>query len=478
MLFVSFEFLLFIPLVIGLYFLLPVKWRWLLLLLASYFFYGFYNPFYIPLLFLSTAIDFIAGQKIATATNAFIKKLWLYVSLAANLGLLFFFKYFNFFSAEATSFIQFFGFDYQLPQHNFLLPLGISFYTFQTLSYTIDIYRGYLKPEPHFGKFSLYICFFPQLVAGPIEKAKNLLPQFHFNYSFEYQRVVQGLQLILWGFFKKLIIADRLGLYVNEVYLVTNEHHGFPIILATFFFTLQIFYDFSAYCDIAIGIARILGIKLSKNFDNHIYQASPAKFWQNWHITLTEWFRNYVFFPLSQINRKKAFWYFSLLLTFIVTGLWHGAAWTFIIWGTLHGLYLIIDQLTLEKRVSFFSKIGLLQYPQIVKILGIIFTMCLLMFSVVFFRASSIAEALHLMTIAFDWSIFYIDVGKGKFELVLTFLLLIFIDLINFKLGSDTIFQFLEQQATWFRWGFYILLINLILFARVPEQAKFIYFEF
>ena len=284
--------------------------------------------------------------------------------------------------------------------------------------------------------------------------------------------------MILWGFFKKLVIADRLGIYVNEVYLVTNDHHGFSIILATFFFTLQIFYDFSAYCDIAIGIARILGINLSQNFGNHIYYASPAKFWKYWHITLTDWFRDYVFFPLSQINRKKWFWYFSLLLTFIVTGLWHGAAWTFVVWGTLHGLFLVIDQVTLQKRMAFFNQFKLFQTTKLLPIAGGILTMLLLIFSVVFFRATSLSEAILLIGKAFDFSSFYVDVGTGKFELAFSFLLLIFIDSINFKLGKGTIFEFLQRQATWFRWGFYFILINLILYARVSEQVEFIYFEF
>lgn len=478
MLFTSFEFILFLPITLALYFFLPAKWRWILLLMASYLFYGYHNPFYILLLLLSTNIDFFCGQKIYESNVKKSKRTWLYLSIISNLGLLFFFKYFNFFSTQIADFFYFFDITYTPPKHNFLLPIGISFYTFQTLSYSIDIYRGFLKPETHFGKFALYVCFFPQLVAGPIERAKNLLAQFHFNYKFDYNRVVQGMQLILWGFFKKLVIADRLGIYVNEVFEVHNNHHGPVIIIATFLFFLQIFYDFAAYCDIAIGIARILGIKLSKNFGNHIYYPSAIEFWKYWHITLTEWFRDYVFFPLASLNQQRWFWHFSLILTFSLTGLWHGANWTFVIWGTLHGIYLVIDYMTQKRRKIFFEKYAILKDSKVFHITSIVFVTFSFLLPVLFFRATSAQNGFLLLNRAFDWSNLYLNISIGSFNQVFIFLLVLITDSFNIKLGKQQIFEWLGNQLTWKRWLFYIVLINLILYTRIPEEMEFIYFEF
>ncbi len=478
MLFVSFEFILFLPLVVIFYFILPIKWRWLWLLIASYFFYGYHNPFYVLLLLISTSIDFICGQKIYTASSEKNKKNWLYISLFSNLGLLFFFKYFNFFSTEITNIFQYFGYNYLPPKHNFLLPLGISFYTFQTLSYSIDIYRGYLKPESHFGKFALYVCFFSQLVAGPIERAKNLLTQFHFNFSFDYTRIVQGLQLILWGFFRKLVVADNIAIYVDPVFEVSNQHQGPVIIIATFLFFLQVFYDFAAYSDISIGIARILGIRLSKNFSNHIYFTSVIKFWQNWHITLTEWFRDYVFFPLTDFHRKKWFWYLSLFITFTLTGLWHGASWTYVLWGGLHGLFLVIEYATLKSRKSFFERIGLNQYPRALNFLCLIFINSCFFFPVLFFRAATTEDGFHLISMTFDWQHLYIDIGIGKFNTIFLFLMVFLTDLFNFQLGKLQLFQYLKDKSVWVRWLFYIVTINLILYSRNIKTDDFIYFDF
>lgn len=478
MLFVSLEFLLFLPIVLVLYFCLEVKHRWKLLLLGSYIFYGYYNPAYILLLLLSTGIDFIAGQRIYEAETRKEKKKWIWLSLASNLGILFFFKYFNFFSREVTDLLSFFNLHYDLPEHHFLLPLGISFYTFQTISYSVDIYRGYLKPERHFGKFALYVCFFPQLVAGPIERAKNLIQQFHFNYAFDYKRVVQGLQLILWGFFKKLVLADNFGLFVNEIYDVSNEYNGWAVILGVFFFSMQVFYDFGGYCDIAVGIARIMGIKLSRNFSNHLYHPSPSKHWQEWHITLTQWFRDYLFFPLINLNRSRWFWYVSLFIVFFITGFWHGAAWTFIIWGSLHGIYLVVDHLSKKKRKVFFDNIGLSQNSLLLWGLGVLAFLPFRLLATLFFRATSVDEAFLLLGRSLEWSGSFLHLGNWGLFLLSISALLVFADVINFQMKNKTIYQYLETKSIWFRWGFYCLLINLILYARVADQTDFVYFDF
>jgi len=300
MLFTSLEYYLFLPIVALVYFLTPRAYRWGWLLVASYFFYMYWNPYYIILIVGSTLIDYWAALKMEQYSTRRERKPFLWMSIIANLGLLFTFKYFNFFSGQANLLMQ-----WVVPDANYslyldvLLPVGISFYTFQTMAYSIDVYKGFTKAERHLGKYALYVAFFPQLVAGPIERSRNLLSQFHFDYTFDYRRIRGGLQLILWGVFKKLVIADRLALYVDEVFGNPAAHQGLVVWIAAFFFLFQIYCDFSAYTDIAIGSARVLGIRLSKNFENRVYIiTSFQKFWRGWHMTLTSWFRDYVYFPL------------------------------------------------------------------------------------------------------------------------------------------------------------------------------------
>lgn len=477
--FTSFEFLIFLPLVLLTYFWISPSRRWLLLLLASYFFYGFHNPSYVVLILLSTTIDFVTGLRIyENSYKKEKKRKWLFLSIFSNLGLLFFFKYFNFFGQEINALFNWFQIGYQLPQHQYLLPLGISFYTFQTLSYSVDVYRGYIKPETHFGKFALFVCFFPQLMAGPVERAKDLLKQFHFNYQFEYTRVVEGLQLILWGCFKKIIIADWFAIYVNEVYDVSNNHTGIVIMVATFLFGLQIFFDFSGYCDIAIGIARVLGIKLSQNFGNFIYFTSPSNFWRGWHITISDWFRDYLFYPLTQISKKKWFTHFCLLLTFLISGIWHGAGWGFIIWGLINGLLVIIDNQSQRFRSSFSQNTGLDKVPLFKKFIFSTISFVVLLFPTVFFRSPNIQEAFLLIRRAGDWSSSYLNLEIGNFKQVFILMLLCLIILFHIVLKKAQIYEFLSSKTFWFRWFFYVFLINSILFARPPFSTQFIYFEF
>lgn len=477
--FISFEFLLFAPLVLTAYFIIPYKYRWAFVLLCSYFFYGYHNPSYIVLLLISTFIDYYAGRNIYSVSSKKQKKKWLRFSIFSNISILFFFKYFNFFRNEITDLFLVFGLQLNLPEHNLLLPLGISFYTFQTISYTVDIYRGYLKPEPHFGKFALYVCFFPQLVAGPIEKAKNLLTQFHFKFDFDYLRVKEGLQLILWGVFKKLVVADRIAPYVQDIYLISNQHQGPIIIFGTFLFALQLFYDFSAYCDIAIGLARIMGVKLSRNFPNHIYFVSPSALWKEWHITLTEWFRDYVFIPLLKLNNRKWFWYFSLFLTFILTGVWHGANWTFLVWGGLHGVFLVVDHLTKKYRLKKFKALGISTHSFMFKICAIIFTYILFLFSAVFFRAETVSQAFLLLNNAFDWSKrYYLTSSVNYFDFKSMMVIVLFAESLAFLLGNKVFYDFVNEKIIILRWLIYAFLINMILYLRAPEIPEFIYFEF
>ncbi len=357
MLFNSLEFLFFFLISIIAYFLTPFNYRWIWLLLASYFFYGWWKIEYLGLIMLSTIVDYVAAIRISKSTSKRKKKLFLFSSLFLNLGLLFFFKYFNFFSLNLQSFSELLGYKINAPVFDLLLPVGISFYTFQTLSYTIDVYKGVTNAERHFGIFAVYVSFWPQLVAGPIERSQHLLPQFRVKHDFNYDRLRAGLIRILWGFFKKLVIADRMAILVNEIYNDNPDVGGGMYILATFFFAFQIYCDFSGYSDIAIGAARIMGFNLMENFNKPYFARSIQDFWGRWHISLSSWFRDYVYIPLGGNRVMKWRWYYNLFITFLISGFWHGANWTFIIWGAYHGVLLIIPHIFKIKIKGWYTVI-------------------------------------------------------------------------------------------------------------------------
>lgn len=350
MLFNSLQFLLFLPVVVALYFATPHRFRWALLLLASYYFYAAWRPEYLLLIIASTLVDYLCALRMGRLESRRRRKKYLVLSLGSNLGLLFGFKYLTFFNESTRAVFDQLNIFYGVPTFEILLPVGISFYTFQTLSYTIDVYRGARPPERHLGIFALYVSFFPQLVAGPIERSTRLLPQFFQHHGFDAGRVQSGLRLILWGFFKKIVIADRLAVYVNAVYANPSAYDGPSLLLATYFFAFQIYCDFSAYSDIAIGSARVMGFELMQNFRRPYFARSIQEFWQRWHISLSTWFRDYVYLPLGGNRVPTWRWYTNLLLVFLVSGLWHGANWTFVVWGALHGTYLVFAIATRDRR--------------------------------------------------------------------------------------------------------------------------------
>ncbi len=483
MLFTSLDYYLFLPIVALVFFLTPVRFRWAWLLVASYYFYMDWNPWYIWLIVGSTLIDYTAALQIEGAANRQRKKAWLWLSIVANLGLLFTFKYFNFLSGEAAKVARLFQPEFEAYHLDILLPVGISFYTFQTMAYTIDVYKGFTKAERHLGRYALYVSFFPQLVAGPIERSRDLLSQFHFNYQFDYQRIVGGLQLILWGLFKKLVIADRLALFVDEVYGHPAQYEGFTVWLASVFFLFQIFCDFSAYTDIAIGSARILGVRLSQNFENRVYViTSFNKFWRGWHITLTNWFRDYVFFQLTPMGRGMAWILVATVISFTLNGIWHGAEWTFLIWGGLNGLFVALEALLSKPADRWLSQFGLSKGKPIRWLVDFALFFNLAVVSIIFFRAVNIQDAFMLIgqlpkvsPIQLHESIADI-VGVRDFFIAVG--MLIFMDVMHRLFGGQDIDVYLRQIPWWARLGFYILLINLILYLRVPEQQAFIYFEF
>jgi alginate O-acetyltransferase complex protein AlgI len=482
MLFTSLIYFLFLPIVALVFFLTPLKWRWLWLLAASYFFYMYWNPAYIFLIVASTLVDYWAALQIGKQQRQEAKNRYLYASLLVNLGILFTFKYFNFVSNQVAALAQPIAPGFEAFHLNVLLPVGISFYTFQTLAYTIDVYRGYIKPERHLGKFALYVSFFPQLVAGPIERARDLLSQFHFDYRFDYDRIVGGLRLILWGLFKKLVIADRLGMFVDRVYSGYTRYEGLPIWVATIFFLFQIFCDFSAYQDIAMGSARILGVKLSKNFDNRVYAiTSFNRFWREWHITLTSWFRDYVYFPLSSFSARTRWLLFALFLSFTLNGIWHGANWTFLIWGAMNGLFLVVENYTKKPVAQLYATLGLQHARRLQIFMGFAVCFALGNFSIIFFRAESITHALGLIEYGFHFSeqkLWKMLSVIGPFDFWLCVGLIAAMDALHLLMRGAPMDVYLGKQQRWLRWAFYLLLFGCILFLGIPAQRKFIYFEF
>lgn len=344
MLFNSFNFFIFFTLVYCLYRILPHRGQNSLLLVASYVFYGAWDWRFLGLIFISTLTDYIVGQKIYTSTSRGLAKRWLAVSLIVNLSLLGFFKYFNFFAVSFASFMHQFGVEPNITLLNIILPVGISFYTFQTLTYSIDIYQKNLKPTDHFLDFALFVSFFPQLVAGPIERAKHLLPQILHPRTLTSSKNQEGLWLILWGLFKKVVIADQLALWVNQWFSLSSTLSGPQVWVASWGFAIQIYCDFSAYSDIARGVAKLLGFDLMLNFNLPFFAHSPADFWRRWHISLSTWLRDYLYIPLGGNRKSNGQTCRNLMLTMCLGGLWHGAAWTFVLWGLYQGLLLVLHR--------------------------------------------------------------------------------------------------------------------------------------
>ncbi len=475
MLFNSLEFLLFFPVVTFLYFLLKHPYRWALLLAASCVFYMFFKPIYILILGFTIVIDYIAGIYLEKTIDQKKKKKFLILSIIANVGVLAFFKYFNFFNDNITSIAASFGLENRVPYLHIILPIGLSFHTFQAMSYTIEVYRGKQKAERHFGIYALYVMFYPQLVAGPIERPQNVLPQLHNEKYFNYANVVIGLRLMLWGFFKKMVIADNLSLIVDNVYNNPSQQNGLTFLIATYFFTFQIYCDFSGYSDIALGSAKVMGIDLMKNFNIPYIAASVKEFWERWHISLSTWFKDYLYIPLGGNRVSKSRWIFNLFIVFLISGFWHGANWTFIVWGALHGTYLILEIIlkpTTERWLNTSTKTG--------KLISILITFHLAMFAWVFFRAKSIHAAAYGIKQIFTNLLHSTSIsGTASTSLVIcslfiTILLFYIIDLA--KENKKLIDLFFSSSIL--RYGVYLFLIYTILIFGNTDKTQFIYFQF
>ncbi|MCW3077778.1 MAG: rane bound O-acyl transferase family protein [Bacteroidetes bacterium] len=482
MLFNSLTFLAFFPVVTSLYFMLPHKFRWLLLLIASCFFYMFFKPVYILILFGTIIIDYYAGIKIENASGKKNKKLFLILSLIANIGVLAVFKYYNFINHNITDALVSMGFHNPIPFLNILLPIGLSFHTFQAMSYTIEVYRGNQKAERHFGIYALYVMFYPQLVAGPIERPQNVIHQFREVHTFQYSNVSAGLKLMLWGFFKKVVIADRLAIGVDEVYNHLHSYSGVALITATAFFAIQIYCDFSGYSDIALGTAKVMGFTLMTNFDRPYASRSISEFWTRWHISLSSWFRDYLYIPLGGNRVKIPRLYFNLFIVFMVSGLWHGADWTFIIWGALHGLYLIIglmSKTTVTKYSQFLEKNKLAFLSNTLKTITVF---CLVTFAWLFFRAKNFDDAMYVVKHMFDFRSFTITkdlyLNNGQDFFIVSLLMILFMETVQYFNSKSNDFLFAKNPSV-LKWSFCIGVALLIsVFGVFHRNSEFIYFQF
>lgn len=472
MIFNSLEFLLFFPAVCLIYFLLREnRFRNPFLLVASYYFYMNWKPIYALLLFSSTILTYFCGLLTNKYdANPSREKIILAANIILNLTTLFIFKYFNFINDSVFSLLNLFGLHWNVPNLDVLLPIGISFYTFQAIGYSIDVYRGDIKAERSFITYALFVSFFPQLVAGPIERAKNMLPQFHEKHTFKYDDVAEGFKLMLWGFFMKLCVADRLGEYVDAVYNNVGQHNGTSMIIATIFFAFQIYCDFSGYSKIAIGAARIMGFRLMENFKRPYLSLSVKEFWYRWHISLSSWFKDYVYIPLGGNRVKYGRHLINLMITFVVSGLWHGANWTFLLWGTLHGTYLIIGNLF---RKYVYSPN---QDTVFSKLLCTAFCFGLICFAWIFFRASNITDAFTIIGKMIT------DIGRPfdaghSFNVYarLSILILLFKDI---KDHLCLQIHLLHAHKLYIRYASILALVSYILLFGALDGGQFIYFQF
>jgi len=492
MVFNSFSYLIFFPVVAILYFLLPHKYRWFLLLAASCYFYMFFIPVYILILFFTIIIDYFAGILIENS-EGWQKSLFLKMSLVANIGILCLFKYYNFLAENINAVLGSVHVNQNIGYLKILLPIGLSFHTFQAMSYTIEVYRGNQKAERHFGIYALYVMFFPQLVAGPIERPQNVLHQFHIKHNFDIQECMLGLQQIVWGLFKKSVIADRLAIITDSVYNQPKDASALSIIVGTIFFAFEIYCDFSGYSDIALGSARVLGFKLMKNFDLPFQSKSITEFWRRWHISLSAWFNDYLFNPIVGSIRAwgNSAIAIGLLTTFFLSGLWHGAGWKFVIFGLLHGAAMVYEFYTKKLRKKLFKRV-----PANVNILiSRLLTFLFAVFAWVFFRANNLDEAFLFIRKSFSvFSEIYqlfssrhnvLSVMKDKYfpqfstiNTTTAIVFLLFLEIVQHIGMKKNFYVSILKSPTFIQWVVYFSFILCIVVFGVFDNKQFIYFQF
>jgi D-alanyl-lipoteichoic acid acyltransferase DltB (MBOAT superfamily) len=472
MLFNSLEFLIFFPVVTALFFALPHAVRWVLLLAASCFFYMFFKPEYILILFFTIVVDYAAGIWLEQTVDPHRKKRYLVLSLLANVGILAIFKYYPFIQDNSYWLSFYTEQDWVLPCMDIVLPIGLSFHTFQAMSYTIEVYRGNQKAERHFGIYALYVMFYPQLVAGPIERPQNILHQFRERQRFSYDNAVEGLHLIAIGLFKKVVVADRLSSYVNNVYGDLEQSSSLMAALAAAFFSFQIYCDFSGYSDMARGTARFMGFELMVNFDRPYTAQSISEFWRRWHISLSTWFRDYLYIPLGGNRRSALRNQFNVLVVFLVSGLWHGANWTFVLWGGLHGLLIVLDHATRAVRTRVADAVWGTRARGLRRLLniGLVFSLVSLLW--VFFRSDNFVHAWEffgrLFAMDFQQDLFTLSAWKGNVNFALCLLAIGMLMLIAY-IPARWI-----QRYTWQ----YLFVLTVLIILLGKNGNEFIYFQF
>jgi len=482
MLFNSIDFAIFLPIVFILYWFVfnkNLKLQNFLIVVASYLFYGWWDWRFLSLILFSTLVDFTVGRLLSKEDDQRKRKGLLFISIAVNLGFLGFFKYYNFFLDNFVAAFSFFGTEIKASSLNVILPVGISFYTFQTMSYTIDVYKEKLKPTRDFIAFSAFVSFFPQLVAGPIERATHLLPQFYSKRTFNYAYAVDGMRQILWGLFKKIVIADNCAEYANMIFNNSADYSGSMLVLGALFFTFQIYGDFSGYSDIAIGTSRLFGFDLMRNFNFPYFSRDIAEFWRRWHISLSTWFRDYLYIPLGGSRGGTSMKIRNTFIIFIVSGFWHGANWTFIVWGALNAIYFLPLLLTKNNRANLDIVAQGKIFPNIKELLLMFTTFALTVFAWIFFRANDLSHAISYIGSIFSTSLFSIPelffVRKAQIIIILVGIFV----LIEWR-GREGQFAIAEIGLRWYqsiRWSFYVLIaVTILLYS--GSQQQFIYFQF
>ena len=483
MLFNSLDFGVFLPIVFLLYWIVAqknIKLQNALIVIASYLFYGWWDWRFLSLILFSTIIDYAVGQKLRNEEKEVKRKMLLWTSIIVNLGFLGFFKYYNFFLENFVDAFSLFGMEINSNSLNIILPVGISFYTFQTLSYTTDVYNRKLEPTKDFIAFSAFVCFFPQLVAGPIERATNLLPQFYKKRTFDYHKAVDGMRQILWGLFKKVVIADNCAEFANQIFNNSADMNGSTLVLGAIFFTFQIYGDFSGYSDIAIGTSRLFGFNLKQNFSTPYFSRDIAEFWRRWHISLSTWFRDYLYIPLGGSRGGTWMKIRNTFAIFIVSGFWHGANWTFIIWGALNAIYFLPLLLLNKNRINTDVVAQNKNIPSLKELLLMINTFMLTVFAWIFFRAENISHAFSYINTIFSELIFTIPEFQNMKQAGITLLLIMFFMIIEwFGRKEKYAYENIKNiNDTFKRHVIYILTIVIILMFGNFQENQFIYFQF
>ncbi len=490
MLFNSLHFLAFFSVVTPLYFLLPHRSRAPLLLISSCYFYMVFVPVYILILGFTILIDYGAGLLLGQTKGT--RRKWLLIaSLIANIGVLAVFKYYNFLNESLGGVLTLWEARSPFPMLSILLPIGLSFHTFQAMSYTIEVYRGNQPPERNFLIYSLYVMFYPQLVAGPIERPQNLLHQFHEKHEFDYQRIVDGLKLMAWGLFKKVVIADRLAPLPDAVFSDVHQYHGLALALAISAFAIQIYCDFSGYSDIAIGAARVMGFRLMTNFDRPYHARTIAEFWRRWHISLSTWFKDYLYIPLGGSRVSVPRWYLNLAIVFVMSGLWHGPNWTYVIWGLLHAFYLIFGLATQPIRDALRRVSGLSARTTLASGLQMFCTFSLVTLAWVFFRANTVGDALYVLThltqgLGQDLRNLFLhrrldlgfNLGLDRTDLLIAVAAVAVMEFVHWAQYRGSVTRWVSQKPAYIRWPLYYAAVFTILFLGVHGDRQFIYFQF